>query len=54
MVLFLIVICIYSQAGSIAAVGGRYDNLIRNVSRKGVAAIGVNLGYERVFTICKQ
>ena len=53
MVLFLIVICIYSQAGSIAA-GGRYDNLIRNVSRKGVAAIGGNLGYERVFTIFKQ
>lgn len=43
-----------SQVGSIAA-GGRYDNLIANFgSKNSVAAIGVSLGIERVFTIMEQ
>ena len=44
---------ICSQVGSIAA-GGRYDNLIGMFGTKSVAAIGVSLGIERVFTIMEQ
>ena len=53
LVLSLVVICICSQVGSIAA-GGRYDNLIGMFGKKRVAAIGVSLGIERVFTIMEQ
>ncbi|GJY21780.1 histidine--tRNA ligase, cytoplasmic [Tanacetum coccineum] len=42
-----------TQVGSIAA-GGRYDNLIGMFGKKRVAAIGVCLGIERVFTIMEQ
>ncbi|XP_071705788.1 histidine--tRNA ligase, cytoplasmic-like [Rutidosis leptorrhynchoides] len=42
-----------TQVGSIAA-GGRYDNLIGMFGSKPVAAIGVSLGIERVFTIMEQ
>ncbi|GJR03996.1 histidine--tRNA ligase, cytoplasmic [Tanacetum coccineum] len=42
-----------TQVGSIAA-GGRYDNLIGMFGTKRVAAIGVSLGIERVFTIMEQ
>nr|GEU65678.1 histidine--tRNA ligase, cytoplasmic [Tanacetum cinerariifolium] len=42
-----------TQVGSIAA-GGRYDNLIGMFGTKRVAAIGVCLGIERVFTIMEQ
>lgn len=43
-----------TQVGSIAA-GGRYDNLIGMFgSKTPVAAIGVSLGIERVFTIMEQ
>nr|GEU76624.1 histidine--tRNA ligase, cytoplasmic [Tanacetum cinerariifolium] len=39
--------------GSITA-GGSYDNLIGMFGTKGVAAIGVSLGIESVFTIMEQ
>ncbi|XP_023767756.1 histidine--tRNA ligase, cytoplasmic [Lactuca sativa] len=42
-----------TQVGSIAA-GGRYDNLIGMFGTKRVAAIGVSLGIERVFTIMEE
>lgn len=42
-----------TQVGSIAA-GGRYDNLIGMFGTKRVAAVGVSLGIERVFTIMEQ
>nr|GEV50165.1 histidine--tRNA ligase, cytoplasmic [Tanacetum cinerariifolium] len=41
------------QVGSIAA-GGRYDDLIAKFGTKRVAAIGVSLGIERIFTILEQ
>lgn len=46
-------VCMFMQVGSIAA-GGRYDNLIGMFGSKPVAAIGVSLGIERVFTIMEQ
>nr|GFD23090.1 histidine--tRNA ligase, cytoplasmic-like [Tanacetum cinerariifolium] len=42
-----------TQVGSIAG-GGRYDDLIGTFRSKPVAAIGVSLGIERVFTIMEQ
>nr|GFC67103.1 histidine--tRNA ligase, cytoplasmic [Tanacetum cinerariifolium] len=42
-----------TRMGSIAG-GGRYDDLIGTFRSKPVAAIGVSLGIERVFTIMEQ
>ncbi|KAI3779453.1 hypothetical protein L2E82_09172 [Cichorium intybus] len=42
-----------TQVGSVGA-GGRYDNLIGMFGTKRVAAVGVSLGIERVFTIMED
>lgn len=44
----------YGPYGFSIAGGGRYDNMIENISNKQIPAVGFSIGFERIITILKE